>query len=115
VARRRCRTAPPASLLVHSKEKNVVMGDPELTHVLTRFAERPNFTMQMNIRRRTRLTDGFSKKIENHVHAMSLHFMYCNFVGGVRRCDGRGGPCLEVGGRRCLARSEGERVSLSER
>jgi hypothetical protein len=50
-------------------------GDPDPDHISTSFAERQNLTMRMNIRRLTRLTNGFSKKLENHIHAMSLYFM----------------------------------------
>jgi superoxide dismutase len=42
--------------------------------------ERQNLTMQMSVRRFTRLTNGFSKKIENHAHAIALHFLYYNFL-----------------------------------
>lgn len=55
------------------------MGAPEAAHVSTSYVERQNFTMRMNIRRLTRLTNGFSKKLENHKHAMTLYFMYYNF------------------------------------
>lgn len=57
-----------------------VSGDPDSEHVSTSFVERQNLTMRMSMRRFTRLTNGFSKKIENHTYAVSLHFMYCNFV-----------------------------------
>ncbi len=73
---RTTRYSPPEPLGI---EKNVVMGDPDFDHVSTSFAERQNLTMRMNIRRLTRLTNGFSKKIENHVHAMALYFQYYNF------------------------------------
>ena len=73
---RTTRYSPPELIGI---DKNVVMGDPNLDHVSTSFAERQNLTMRMNIRRLTRLTNGFSKKIENHVHAMSLYFQYYNF------------------------------------
>jgi hypothetical protein len=73
---RSTRYSPPELLGI---EKNVIRGDPDLDHISTSFAERQNLTMRMNIRRLTRLTNGFSKKIENHVHAMSLYFMYYNF------------------------------------
>jgi transposase InsO family protein len=43
-------------------------------------AERSNLTMRMHMRRFTRLTNAFSKKVENHAHAVALHFMYYNFV-----------------------------------
>ncbi|MGH9194999.1 MAG: IS1 family transposase [Acidimicrobiia bacterium] len=56
-----------------------VMGKPDWDQVSTSYAERQNLTMRMNIRRLTRLTNGFSKKIENHVHAMALYFQYYNF------------------------------------
>ena len=46
----------------------------------TSYVERQNLTMRMNMRRFTRLTNGFSKKVENHMHAISLHFMYYNFA-----------------------------------
>ncbi|MDD5521843.1 MAG: IS1 family transposase [Kiritimatiellae bacterium] len=56
-----------------------VTGNPEYKHISTSFVERNNLTMRMNMRRFTRLTNAFSKKLENHVHAVSLHFMYYNF------------------------------------
>ena len=45
----------------------------------TSYVERQNLTMRMNVRRLTRLTNGHSKKLENHGHAMTLHYMYYNF------------------------------------
>ncbi len=62
-----------------SVEKTWVMGDPDEDHVSTSYVERQNLTMRMNIRRLTRLTNGFSKKLENHCHAIALYFMYYNF------------------------------------
>lgn len=70
------RYSPPELIGI---EKHWVMGDPNEDHVSTSYAERQNLTMRMNIRRLTRLTNGFSKKIENHVHAIALYFMYYNF------------------------------------
>lgn len=60
--------------------KEVISGEPERKHVSTSFVERQNLTMRMHMRRFTRLTNGFSKKIDNHVAAISLHFMYYNFA-----------------------------------
>jgi hypothetical protein len=61
-------------------ESKVVMADPNPQHISTSYVERQNLTMRMNIRRFTRLTNAFSKKLENHAYAVALHFMYCNFV-----------------------------------
>ena len=59
--------------------KTPVTGDPDPRHVSTAFAERQNLTMRMRIRRFTRLTNAFSKKVENHAHAVAIHFMHYNF------------------------------------
>jgi hypothetical protein len=59
--------------------KNAVTGKPDMEHVSTSFAERQNLTMRMAMRRFTRLTNGFSKKLENHEAAAELHFMHYNF------------------------------------
>ena len=60
-------------------DKQWVMGAPVEKDVSTSFVERQNLTMRMNIRRLTRLTNGHSKKLENHAHAIALHYMYYNF------------------------------------
>lgn len=60
--------------------KNVICGSPELKDVSTSHVERANLTMRMGMRRFTRLTNAFSKKIEMHMHAVSLHFMHYNFA-----------------------------------
>ncbi len=54
-------------------------GNPDPKHISTSFVERQNLTMRMGMRRFTRLTNGFSKKAENHAHMVSLHFMHYNF------------------------------------
>ncbi|MEX1306367.1 MAG: IS1 family transposase [Rhodovibrionaceae bacterium] len=60
--------------------KHRVEGDPDPKHVSTSYAERNNLTMRMHMRRFTRLTNAFSKKVENHAYAVALHMMYYNFV-----------------------------------
>ncbi|MFZ3275998.1 MAG: IS1 family transposase [Candidatus Sulfotelmatobacter sp.] len=57
-----------------------ISGNPDPAHVSTSFVERQNLSMRMGMRRFTRLTNGFSKKIENHGHAVALHFFYYNFI-----------------------------------
>lgn len=63
-----------------SIQKKHVSGKPDYKHISTSYVERQNLTMRMHMRRFTRLTNGFSKKVENHAHAIALHFMYYNFV-----------------------------------
>jgi IS1 family transposase len=58
----------------------VISGNPERKHISTSYVERQNLTMRMSMRRFTRLTNAFSKKVENLAHAVSLHFMYYNFA-----------------------------------
>ena len=61
-------------------DMKTVSGNPDPKHVSTSYVERQNLNMRMGMRRFTRLTNGFSKKIENHAHAVALHFMYMNYV-----------------------------------
>jgi len=60
-------------------QTKVITGKPNPNHISTSFVERQNLTMRMSMRRFTRLTNAFSKKVENLMHAVALHFMYYNF------------------------------------
>lgn len=67
----------PAQCLGTRKQE--ITGKPDQKHISTSYVERQNLTMRMHMRRFTRLTNAFSKKLENHIAAISLHFMYYNF------------------------------------
>lgn len=70
------RYSPPE--VIDTEIRNI-SGNPDPKHISTSYAERQNLTMRMSMRRFTRLTNAFSKKVENHTHAIALHFMYYNF------------------------------------
>lgn len=88
----RGRYSPPR---VTSIEKDVKIGTPDFNLISTSLVERQNLTIRMQVRRLTRLTNGFSKKIENLKAAMDLHFTHYNFVRhhGSIRCT----PAMEAG------------------
>jgi IS1 family transposase len=61
-------------------QKQKIMGNPDPAHISTCYVERQNLTMRMHMRRFTRLTNAFSKKVDNHKAAVALHFMHYNFA-----------------------------------
>jgi len=73
-----------------------ISGHPDKQHISTSFVERQNLTMRMSMRRFTRLTNAFSKKVENLQHAVSLHFMYYNF-GRVHKSLDKQTPAMAAG------------------
>lgn len=60
--------------------KHAIQGNPDTRDISTSYVERQNLTMRMNMRRFTRLTNAFSKKLENHMLALALYFMHYNFI-----------------------------------
>ena len=76
--------------------KRRIEGRPDPAHVSTSYAERNNLTMRMSIRRFTRLTNAFSKKIENHAHSVALHFMHYNFCRQHKSLEGSS-PAMAAG------------------
>jgi IS1 family transposase len=76
-------------------KRNIIHGNPDPAHISPSYVERQNLPMRMGIRRFTRLTNAFSKKLANHVHALSIYFMHYNFVRihQTLRCT----PAMEAG------------------
>lgn len=71
------RYSPPVCIQANP---TIIQGNPDPSQISTSFAERQNLTMRMSMRRFTRLTNAFSKKVENLEYAVALHFMYYNFA-----------------------------------
>ena len=65
---------------IKGSECAIIAGEPEKAHISTSYVERANLTMRMGMRRFTRRTNAFSKKFENHCHAVSLHMFHYNFI-----------------------------------
>jgi hypothetical protein len=86
------RYSPPECIGTKTVE---VSGSPDPKHISTSYVERSNLTMRMSMRRFTRLTNGFSKKLENHAAMVALYFMYYNF-GRVHQTL-RVTPAMEAG------------------
>jgi len=78
-----CPQKPIASGLPaawHRLRHETVIGNPDPKDVSTSYVERQNLTTRMGMRRFTRLTNGFSKKLDNHAHMVAIHFLYYNFA-----------------------------------
>jgi IS1 family transposase len=76
-AKGQARYSPPVCIGTKTK---VVEGNPDPAHISTSYAERANLSIRMQNRRFTRLTNAFSKKLDNHIHALALYFAFYNFV-----------------------------------
>jgi len=70
------RYSPPECV---GAKKREITGNPDERHISTSYVERQNLTIRMSNRRFTRLTNAFSKKLQNHAYAVSLHYMHYNF------------------------------------
>lgn len=86
------RYSPPECMGTQTRD---IQGAPDPARISTSDAERQNLTMRLAVRRFTRLSNAFSKKVENLQHAVSLHFMYSNFarIHKTRRVT----PAMEAG------------------
>ncbi|MCK1606342.1 DDE-type integrase/transposase/recombinase [Bradyrhizobium sp. 166] len=84
----------PAKLI--GIDKDLILGSPDMAHISTSYVERQNLTMRMSMRCFTRLTNAFSKKVENHYHALSLYFVWYNFVKSHKSLKGLT-PALAAG------------------
>jgi IS1 family transposase len=82
---------------VTSEQVRVISGNPDPELVSTSYVERNNLTMRMGMRRFTRLTNGFSKKVENHAAMVSLHFMHYNFARPHSTLGKRTTPAMAAG------------------
>lgn len=71
------RYSPPVCI---GADTRVITGKPDSAHISTSYSERQNLSMRMGMRRFTRLTNAFSKKLENHMYAVALYFMHYNFA-----------------------------------
>ncbi len=89
------RTYSPAQC--SGTEKRVIMGRPDPLLISTSYVERQNLTMRMGMRRFTRLTNAFSKKVENHAHAVALHFLHYNFARPHQSLGKRTTPAMAAG------------------
>lgn len=77
--------------------KTKMQGSPDMAKASTAYVERQNLTMRMHMRRFTRLTNAFSKKAENHIHAVSLFYMYYNFIRPHKTLGKKRTPAMAAG------------------
>ena len=82
--------------LLHRRRERTITGNPDRKHISTSFVERQNLTMRMHMRRFTRLTNGFSKKFENHVWMVALYTVWYNFVKQHKTLKGLS-PAMDAG------------------